>query len=238
MVLSSVQEKADTLPINHRGNVPFCAFSGDLQTVMITWAGPGALTSSLADGIHFPLGGLVVAPPHGLLSLGCQLQQHLYLQGQTGQAFHPRNWERMTSDRANDTSGQSDQREDHWYLTGTCLKKLRILLTYTKAHCVPPHEGSSTSAYQNWDFHNCHPREDRPFLKTAGLCPAHSFWLVILLVWSSTMGSLSLQYPLVVRGQTTTEHWSPGTLGCWHGHFMVAMQTSQIWKWDQSTQVS
>ena len=62
MVPSIFPEKADTPPINHRGNAPFCVFSGDLQTVMITWARQGALTSWV-DGIHFPLGRLVFALP-------------------------------------------------------------------------------------------------------------------------------------------------------------------------------
>ena len=65
MVPSLVQEKADTPPVNHRGNVHFFAFSRDLQTAMSKLDGPGALTSSLADGIHCPLSGLVTAPPPG-----------------------------------------------------------------------------------------------------------------------------------------------------------------------------
>ena len=67
MVPSLVQQKADTPPISYRGNVSFFAFSGDLQTGMITGASPRALTSSLADVIHFPLDRLVIAPHMALL---------------------------------------------------------------------------------------------------------------------------------------------------------------------------
>ena len=74
--------------------------------------------------------------------------------------------------------------------------------------------------------------------KTAVLCPAHSFWPLILVGWSSALGSLLLQQPLAIGGQATTERWSPWTPGYQCEQSVVGMQTSQIWKWNQSTQVS
>ena len=41
---------------------------------------------------------------------------------------------------------------------GSCLPTLRLM-------GVPPHEGSGASTCQNWDLHNCHPKEDRNVLK-------------------------------------------------------------------------
>ena len=77
-----------------------------------------------------------------------------------------------------------------------------------------------------------------PSPKTASLCPAHSFLLVILVGQSSAWGSYSSQSPLAIRGWITTESQSPETPDCWCEHSKVATQTSQTWKWDQSTQVS
>ena len=84
--------------------------------------------------------------------------------GQTWQAFPPRNWEQSASVRVNCTSGQLHQSEDCWDLTGPFSKNLRILVSYAKAHSMPPQEGFSVFTCQNWDLYNHHSGEDRIFL--------------------------------------------------------------------------
>ena len=161
-------------------------------------------------------------PYLALLPLGCHIQWHPYLLGQTWHAFHPRNWERSTSVRVISTSSQPNWSEDcqeifsqskgQWTRWGWCLpwdlmgpssKNLWVFFAYTKAQSMPSHKGSGPSTCWSWDFHDHHPREERTFLQDIWPLPSS------LLLTSNSIRAVHSGEPLATM---TTSHKKLGNL--------------------------
>ena len=102
----------------------------------------------------------------------------------------------------------------------------------------PPHERPSAPTYQNGTLTNILENTGGPSPQTCSLSTVHSFWPVLLSGQSSVEKSHSSQQPLAIRGQIATASCSPGILDDQCEHSTVAMQTSHIWKWNHSMQVS